>query len=366
MASTDTAPQRSQTTDKPPSSPDRPPQRDPFFDNAKYLAIVLVAVGHAWEPLRGDSRVVLAVYMAVYAFHMPAFILIAGYFSRNFDAHPERVRRLITTVAVPYVIFQIIYTVFNRWIKEDPDVPVRMFNPWWITWFLMALFIWRLTAPLWRVVRWPVPVALGIASLAAASSYLGGNLDLQRVLQFLPYFVLGTQLRAEHFQLVRHRVVRACAVPVLALAAVTAYWAVPRMNYQWLFHRDGAEDLGAPWWAGVAMQLGLFACAVVLIACFFALVPGRNMWFTVLGTGTLYGYLLHVFPAKGAIAWGWYDAGVAQGAAGAVLITCVAVLTVTLLCSRPVQRTFRFLIEPKLERLFRRDPGPPGNRAPGG
>src|SRR4051794_18927317 len=30
--------------------------RNAFFDNAKYLAIVLVAMGHAWEPLTDGSR----------------------------------------------------------------------------------------------------------------------------------------------------------------------------------------------------------------------------------------------------------------------------------------------------------------------
>lgn len=47
-------------------------KRDAFFDNAKYLAIVLVAVGHAWEPLRDSSRAVSALYVVVYTFHMPA------------------------------------------------------------------------------------------------------------------------------------------------------------------------------------------------------------------------------------------------------------------------------------------------------
>src|SRR5690606_39873303 len=81
-------------------------RRDAFFDNAKYLAIVLVAVGHAWEPLKGDSRSLQAAYMVVYAFHMPAFILISGFFSRSFDMRPDRLRRLITGVAVPYIVFE--------------------------------------------------------------------------------------------------------------------------------------------------------------------------------------------------------------------------------------------------------------------
>ncbi len=49
-------------------APGRP--RDPFFDNAKYLAIVLVAIGHSWEPLRSGSRSVTALYTLVYAVHM--------------------------------------------------------------------------------------------------------------------------------------------------------------------------------------------------------------------------------------------------------------------------------------------------------
>src|SRR5690348_2065540 len=55
-------------------SPRPAARRDAFFDNAKYLAIVLVAVGHSWEPLKGGSRVLQAAYMLVYTFHMPAFI----------------------------------------------------------------------------------------------------------------------------------------------------------------------------------------------------------------------------------------------------------------------------------------------------
>ena len=73
--------------------------RDAFFDNAKYLAILLVAIGHSWEPLKGDSRALQGLYMVVYSFHMPAFIVISGYFSRSFDMRPARLKRLLTGVA---------------------------------------------------------------------------------------------------------------------------------------------------------------------------------------------------------------------------------------------------------------------------
>ncbi|MBA2949245.1 acyltransferase family protein [Streptomyces himalayensis] len=331
-------------------------QRDAFFDNAKYLAIVLVAMGHAWEPLTDHSRAAEALYMTVYTFHMPAFILISGYFSRSFDMRPDRLRRLVTGVAVPYVIFEVAYSFFKRWADDDPAHPISLLDPWYLTWFLVALFVWRLTTPLWKVARWPVPIALGIAMLATVSPDIGDDLDLQRVLQFLPFFVMGLFMKPEHFQMLRRREVRLLSVPVFAGALVVAYWAAPRMSSAWFYHRDSAQELAAPWWAGVVMTLALFGCSMVLTACFFAWVPRRRMWFTVLGAGTLYGYLLHGFLAKGSRFWGWYeDYEWLHKPLGEIFVTLAAAAVVTVLCTPPVQRMFRFAMEPKMEWAFKRD-----------
>ncbi|MFI0237469.1 acyltransferase family protein [Streptomyces sp. NPDC016845] len=359
-------PQRAQRADGPPAPARAPAQatasrprasRDSYFDNAKYLAIVLVAMGHAWEPLRDSSRAASALYMTVYAFHMPAFIVISGYFSRSFDAGPGRIKRLITGVAVPYVVFECAYTLFKRTAGDDPDYPFSLLDPWYLTWFLIALFVWRLSTPIWKVVRWPLPVALGIAVLASVSPDIGDDLDLQRVLQFLPFFVLGLRLKPEHFRLVRRREARILAVPVFASALLFAYWAAPRMNAAWFYRRDSAQELAAPGWAGGVMTLAMFACSMLLVACFLAWVPGRKLWVTALGAGTLYGYLLHGFLAKGSRFWDWYDVRWVHTPVGEVAVTVVAAAVITLLCTPPVQRVFRFVMEPKMEWAFRRDAG---------
>ncbi|WUO32277.1 acyltransferase family protein [Streptomyces sp. NBC_00286] len=344
-------------TDTAPAGPQAKPakQRDAFFDNAKYLAIVLVAMGHAWQPLTEHSRSAEALYMVVYTFHMPAFILISGYFSRSFDMRADRLQRLVTGIAVPYVLFEAAYSVFKKVADDDPGHPVSLLDPWYLTWFLVALFVWRLTTPLWKVVRWPVPLALAIAVLASVSPDIGDDLDLQRVLQFLPFFVIGLFMKPEHFQLMRRREVRILSVPVFAAALVVAYWAAPRMTSAWFYHRDSAQELGTPWWAGVVMTLALFGCSMVLTACFFSWVPRRKMWFTVLGAGTLYGYLLHGFLVKGGRFWGWFDYEWLHEPLGEIFVTLVAAAVVTLLCTPPIQRAFRFAMEPKMEWAFKRD-----------
>ncbi|MDH6623393.1 fucose 4-O-acetylase-like acetyltransferase [Streptomyces sp. LBL] len=330
-------------------------ERDAFFDNAKYLAIVLVAVGHSWEPIKGDSRILESLYTVVYSFHMPAFIIISGFFSRSFDLRADRLKRLLTGVVVPYVVFETAYSLFKRFVDHAPGQEISLLDPWYLTWFLCALFIWRLTTPIWKLVRWPLPIALGVAMLASVSPEIGDDLDLQRVLQFLPFFVLGLCMKPEHFRLVRRRSVRILSVPVFAAALAVGWWAVPRMNTAWFYHRDAAQELAAPWWSGPVMVLVLFGCSVLLTACFFAWVPGRTMWFTALGAGTLYGYLLHGFLIKAGEFGNWFDHAWLKRPLGEIFVSVLAAAVVTLLCTPPVRRVFRCVMEPTMEWAFKRD-----------
>jgi fucose 4-O-acetylase-like acetyltransferase len=348
------------TPHRPPEPParlgetSRAKQRDPFFDNAKYLTIILVAVGHAWQPLRSDSRAVEALYLAVYAAHMPAFVIISGYLSRSFQGRPDQLKKLITGVVVPYLTFEILYTVFMRWLAE-PDRSWSLQRPGWGLWFLLALFIWRLTTPLWNSLRWPLTVSLSIAATASFTPSISSDLNLQRVLQFLPFFVLGLQLRPHHFDALRRRELRVAALPVTVGAVAFAYWAAPRMNHEWFFRTNAAQDLGVPWWLGLVMTLAMFCCALTLTACFLTWIPRRTMWFTSLGAGTLYGYLLHFYPLRLARELGWYDVAWVDHPLSRVFITVLAVVMMTALCSSLIRGPLRFVMEPKMEWAFKGD-----------
>ncbi|MCI3154253.1 hypothetical protein ELQ39_21450 [Streptomyces sp. GB4-14] len=331
-------------------------QRDAFFDNAKYLAIVLVAVGHAWGQLLDDGAVETA-YRVVYTFHMPAFILISGYFSRSFDLRPKHVRRLITGVVVPYVVFETAYSLFQRYGNDEPGHGITLLDPTYHLWFLCALFVWRITTPVWKAVKHPLPVSLVLAALASVSPQIGDDLELQRVLQFLPFFVLGLTLRPEHFRMVKRRSVRLASVPVFVAAALTAWATMPYLRLGWLYHSDSAQELGTAWWTGPVMVWATLGCSLVTTVCFFAWVPRRRMWFTSLGAGTVYGYLLHAFLVRAGNYTDFYDRPTLHEPLGVLGLTVFAAAAVTLLCTRPVQRALRCVVEPRMEWAFRRDAG---------
>lgn len=350
-------PDATQTPTTAPDTKKATKQRDALFDNAKFVAIVLVALAHAWEPLMDGSRTTRALYMFIYTFHMPAFILISGYFSRTFDMRPDRLRRLVTGVAVPYVIFETVYSLYEKWGNDDPGHEISLLDPYYLTWFLAALFIWRMTTPIWLNLRYPLTISVVIAVLASITPNIGDDLDLQRVLQFLPFFVLGLRLKPEHFQLLRRHGARPLAVAVMLVTLVFCYWAAPRMSLNWFYRGTSSQQLGVSWWEGVVMALGLTACSLVLTICFLTLVPRGRTWFTTLGAGTLCGYLLHGLLIKTIEYAGWIDdVSWLKSPLGEVFSTLFMAAAVTLFCTAPVRRVMRFATEPEMAWAFRPDP----------
>ncbi|WP_367125256.1 acyltransferase family protein [Streptomyces phytohabitans] len=337
--------------------------RDPFLDNAKFLLVVLVVMGHSWGPLEDRIRVMKAAYLVVYAFHMPAFVLLCGHLARSFTGRPDQVRKLLTGVLLPYLVFETVYAGMYTVVWHQP-FSITPTEPRYLTWFLLALFLWRLTVPLWRALRHPVPVAV-LVSLGAGLTSMGYDLALPRVLMFLPWFVLGMSLRREHFAPLRTPVARWIAVPVLLCACLGAYWAAPRTSGGWLLMQWSGPDMGVPAGTYVVTRLGLFALAAILTSAFLALVPGRATVFTALGAVTLYPYLLHGLFVKTVEGSGGYDVVAAGGLPSAALLTVLAGVLAVLLGSAPVRRAAGPFVEPRLPKWLWSPEETPPRAAPG-
>ena len=54
-----------------------------WWDNIKFVMIVLVVAGHFADTLVAHSGVMKSFYLFIYAFHMPVFLFISGMFYTN-------------------------------------------------------------------------------------------------------------------------------------------------------------------------------------------------------------------------------------------------------------------------------------------
>ncbi|GAA2775394.1 acyltransferase family protein [Kitasatospora cinereorecta] len=329
-------------------------ERQPLFDNAKFAAVALVVCAHTWMPLLAYDRTTAAAVLTVAAFSMPLFITLCGYFAQPRPGRPlVDGPRLVGQLAVPYVVFQLLYNVVGM-VLERRITPIPLLEPRWLTWFLLSLLVWRLTVPLWTALRHPLPVAVLVAAASGAVDAFPPDLAFGRTVGFLPFFVLGLVLRPEHFALLRRPRVRRWGWPVLATVAAGVWAAAPELlEPGWLEYTDSAAQLHVsfPVWLGVRAALGLVS--LVAGAAFLAVLPDRRTRFTALGAASLYVYLLHGLPLKLVQASGIYHARALHHwwTALPLLGGCALALAVVLALP-PVVRLLRPLVQPPLGRLL--------------
>ena len=319
----------------------RPTSRDPFFDNAKLLLVTLVVVGHSWNLLPAASTS-SPVYTFLYAWHVPAFVLVTGYLSRSFSFSRRNLHKLVTTIVVPYLVFETLLTLFRSTVGHE-DLGMLYLSPHWPMWYLSALFLWRLATPVFK--RVPHPLALAVAvSLVGGLNTLDW-LDLPRTLGLLPFFVAGLTMRREHFEWLAQPRVRVVAAGLLATGFVAATFLhdVPK---GWLYWRTGYPDLGVPFWLGVLCRAAVMVVAATLALSALSLIPTSQRWFTPLGSASLVVYLFHGFFVKAAE---YADVGGASEhdpVTAFLLVTGAAVLVALLLSATPVARRLNRLVDP--------------------
>ncbi|TQL98332.1 fucose 4-O-acetylase-like acetyltransferase [Actinoallomurus bryophytorum] len=324
--------------------------RDPFFDNAKFMAIVLVVAGHSIVNLR-DVRIAHAAYLFVYTFHMPVFIVITGYFSRNFTFSGGKARKLITNLGVPYVVFETAYSTYH-WAVGHSKFEISVLDPYYLTWFLMALFLWRLSTPVWQQIRWPVGAAV-ILSLLAGTTDLPKDLEMNRTFGLVPFYVLGLMLKPEHFEALKRPKARVVGAITLVLAfAFTLSVADRRMATSWVYWKAGNADMHVNNLVGSGMRLGLLVGAGILVMAFLTMVPAKRTWFTSLGGATLYAYLLHGFFTKLLEYMGWWDRPFLHTMPGVAATAVAGALLATFLCTPPVRKVMHWALEPDMSWAF--------------
>lgn len=332
---------------RPEAEPARPPTpakpaRDPWFDNAKMFLVMLVVVGHSWT-LLPETWVIDRTYNWLYLWHVPAFVLITGYLSRRFSYSRRNLRRLVTAVALPYLVFEGMFALFRVHLGGE-NLERLWLNPHWPLWYLVVLFFWRLATPALRRLPWAFPVTVAI-------SLLGGLvhvdfLDVNRILGLLPFFTAGLLADDRVVDAVRSRAARLMALVVLPAAVVVAHLVESRIATEWLYYRTSYGGLDSGPLEGMAIRLGLITVALVMVVSVLAWLPRRGGWFSALGAGSLVVYLFHGFFVKGAEYAGFESWAADKAVLSFVLATVVSVVVALALSWRPVRKPLARVVTP--------------------
>lgn len=260
--------------------------RDPFFDNAKFLLIALVVLGHGMELVGG--RVTDVLYKLIYLFHMPAFVLILGFFSAR------QKNKKTADAVLQYLIFQIIYTyaaaIGNR--TAIGEVKLSFLFPVWVMWFSLSSMGWKYMAPfvVQKLGAKSLIFAVVVALAAGLFPWVGYGLSLSRTLVFFPFFLLGFLAEEQNIAKIK-------SIPfwagLLAFSLSFVLLFFIELPAPFLYGSSHYARFGFTFSTGMAARLGVLCWGFLLVLAFFSLVPKKTLPITKLGANTMQVFLLH-------------------------------------------------------------------------
>jgi fucose 4-O-acetylase-like acetyltransferase len=241
----------------------------------------------------------ISLYSGIYLFHMPAFVLISGYFDKGIP----NLKSILQTLLIPYLILQTIFTTFLS-IKQTGTPSPNLTTPSYGLWFLLALVHWRILLLMLAQVKNALPIAIIISLLAGCISDIALPLALSKTLYLFPFYLLG-HLIAQKRITIPHALTTPKGKLALGLSAATL---LILLSIGLLGHHISAETLKNLLWAdtpysvsGVANKTGIIARALLYLTAlivggtFFLIVPKAKNFLTRIGQNSFAIYVLHFY-----------------------------------------------------------------------
>lgn len=157
-----------------------------YYDNVKGFLIFTVVLGHAFEYYLKTSETMTLLYNIIYSFHMPLFIFVSGYFSKDINKSRDKV---LEKLLIPYLLFDIAFAALEYFATGNNRM--NILTPAFAFWYLLALIWYRIFIRDLTKIRFIVPISFVFSIIVGYFASVTSYLALNRTIAFLPFFLLG-------------------------------------------------------------------------------------------------------------------------------------------------------------------------------
>jgi fucose 4-O-acetylase-like acetyltransferase len=317
--------------------------RDAWFDNIKGILIFLVVFGHIIQKyIHTRNSYIYMIFVIIYCFHMPLFIFLSGYFSKDAKKAQDRA---FERFLLPYIVWEFVWFAINKLSGWNSDFSFAV--PWFAFWYFLTLFTLSLFLPILARIRFVVPLLFVLALVSGLYVDYGGPFSLGRTICFSGFFMLGYYCDRTVLEKIRkHR------IPVLIMAALV----VAALIYLCLstYARSRLGKIERSLWLAeayrstpIAPAEGSIIRSIIMVSAFFlggfiiAFTPRKKTYLSVIGKNSLTVFVIHGFIVDLFNRYVDLNAGSVPGAVLAFVIS----LGITLLLSlEPLYKVYcRFM-----------------------
>ncbi|WP_278599952.1 acyltransferase family protein [Clostridium tertium] len=262
-----------------------------LLDNLKVILIFFVVFGHVIEYYINDNSILMTLYIFIYIFHMPLFIFISGYLSKNFY---RMKRKAIRNLLIPYIIFNMIwYTAVYIGTRR---AMFSVLYPGWTLWYLLSLFFWRITLKYLIKFKHILLLSFIAGVLVGLIPSIGSILSISRTIVFLPFFLLGYYTTEEHLEKIKSFKSEYAITGILVFLLVAIYIVKNDLfNYKFLYNSYSYNALEVSLFEGTIFRIFLYFGAIIFSICVINLVPRKEQFFSKIGKATMNIYVFHIY-----------------------------------------------------------------------
>lgn len=164
-------------------------QRTQKWDILKFAMIFLVVLGHAADYYTPENEKMRALFLVIYAVHMPVFIFVSGLFSKK-TVNEKRTDKLIGYIVL-YLALKLLPFIYRF---SETDFPgINLFKESAAPWFMLALFGFNVITILLKDCspKFVLIFSILLACFAGYDRNIGDFLALSRIIVFYPFFYMG-------------------------------------------------------------------------------------------------------------------------------------------------------------------------------
>ena len=271
-----------------------------LYDNIKFLAILLVVIGHAINFLTDTDGNMLekSLFLTIYSIHMPLFIFISGLFLRPMDKSTKFPKQKVISYILIGIVLRIMMSLLRLILGKNMSYSLLdMYDSF--AWFMWAIAVFITLMWIFREYNTKIILLLSllIGCMAGYDKFLGDKFALMRIAVFLPFFVAVYMIKPEQLL----NLLSKTWVKVVSIFVAVGFIALFFINtdiYQYLrpmfTGRNSFEVLVECESFGGLIRLLCYAISTLFGLSVMSLVPNKNLGIiTKTGTKTLQIYFWH-------------------------------------------------------------------------
>jgi len=323
-------------------------QREYYFDNLKFILILLVVIAHVISPL-GKLDVVRYIYRYIYIFHMPCFIFVSGYFAKKSISSGTLKNNKVLNYMLLYIIFQIIFTIINSGKYSFYQSQMGL-------WYIQCLIIWTMALPMIDRIKpvYGIIIAVMAGLIIGFDATAGHVASLSRLLVFMPFFVAGYYIKKEHIEKLftyKNKILAFLFMIIFSIVLYKYYPSIPSLLN--LVSGKASYEAMKLGYSGVLYRLGWYVAAGLISTALLVLIPKKKYFFSKVGEKTLQIFCLHLIICVLMRQSGVYEHLNSNTGFSILIVFCIVITFI--LSSKIVSYPFNAIMKMKFKHILKKE-----------